>query len=92
MKAAKIAVVIVVISCLIAWCRSSFDFGHIARSLPFSGGHRPGIYDVGAVVILLLLLWGLSRLRGGAGSAGQTDFDDDVSDEPSYEGNDDDDA
>ena len=91
MKAAKIAVVIVVIASAILWCRSSFDFGHIAKSLPFSGGHRPGIYDVGAVAVLLLLLWGFSRLKRGARPAERSDFEDDESVEYPYEGHDDDD-
>ncbi len=91
MKAAKIAVVIVVISSLVVWCRSSFDFGHIARSLPFSGGHRPGIYDVSAVAVLLLLLWGFSRLKRGARLAEQSDFEDDEPAEYPYEGHGDDD-
>ncbi len=87
MKAAKIAVVVVVISSLAVWCRSSFDFGHIARSLPFSGGHRPGIFDVGAVVMLLLGLWGLSRLRGGRERVDEaSDIEDNEPAEDSYEG------
>ena len=64
MRYAKLAVALIIISSLILWCRRSVDFGHIARSLPFSGGHRPGIYDVGTIVVILLALWGLSRLRG----------------------------
>ena len=63
MKYAKLVVALIIISGLILWCRRSVDFGHIARSLPFSGGHRPGIYDVGSIVVILLVLWGLSRLR-----------------------------
>ena len=79
-------VVIVVIASAILWCRSSFDFGHIARSLPFSGGHRPGIYDVGAVVMLLLCLWGFSRLKRGARPAERPDIEDSDPAEDPYEG------
>ncbi len=87
MRAAKIAVVIVVISSLVVWCRSSFDFGHIARSLPFGGGHRPGIFDVGAVMMLLLGLWGLSRLRGGRERGDKaSDIEDNEPAEDPYEG------
>ena len=92
MKAAKIAIVIVIISSAILWCRSSWDFGHIARSLPFSGGHRPGIYDIGALAILVLLLWGFSRLKSGARPSEQSEYYDD--EEPYEEedyGDDDDD-
>ena len=91
MKAAKITVVIVVISSAILWCRSSWDFGHIARSLPFSGGHQPGIYDIGALAILVLLLWGFSRLKNGARPAEQSEFEDEESVEYPDEGHDNDD-
>ncbi len=86
MKAAKIAVVIVIIASLILWCRQSFDFGHIARSLPFSGGHRPGIYDVGTVAVLLIMLWGFSRLNSRGRRTDETvDFEDDDSEEDLYD-------
>ena len=77
MKYAKLVVVLVIVSGFILWCRRSLDIGHIARSLPFSGGHRPGIYDVGAIVVLLLLLWGLSRLGSRGRPADEpADFED----------------
>lgn len=32
--------------------------------LPFLGGHKPGIYDAAGLVMLLVMLpWGLRRLR-----------------------------
>ena len=79
MKYAKLVVVLVVISSVILWCRRSLDIGHIARTLPFSGGHRPGIYDIGAIVVLLLLLRGLSRLRSRNGQG------DEMADSEDYE-------
>ncbi len=95
MKYAKLAVVLVVVSGVILWCRRSLDFGHIARSLPFSGGHRPGIYDAGAVAVLLILLWSFSRLNSrGRRTAETRDFEDDDSEEDLcdvYEPDDDDD-
>ena len=92
MRSAKIAVILVIIISLILWCRRDYDFGHIARVLPFSGGHRPGIYDIGAVAIVLLLLWGFSRLKSGARPSEQSEYYDD--EEPYEEedyGDDDDD-
>ena len=79
MRYAKLAVVVVIICSVLVWVRRSVDFGHIARSLPFSSGHRPGIYDVGAIVIILLVLWGLSRLRStGERSKEADDLSDDL--------------
>ncbi len=78
MKYAKLAVALIIISSLVLWCRRSVDFGHIARSLPFSSGHRPGIYDVGSIVIILLVFYALSRLRStGKRSEEAENFNDD---------------
>lgn len=63
MKAAKIILVILVISALIGWVRGGHGPEHIARSLPFCGGHKPGLYDIGGLAVIGLLLWGLARLR-----------------------------
>ena len=87
MKYAKLAVVLMIVSGFILWCRRSVDIGHIARSLPFSGGYRPGIYDIGAIVVLLVLLWGGYRLTNrGRRSDEPADYDDDESDENFDEG------
>lgn len=58
----KILIIITVTFGLIVWIRNSFDFGHIAKTLPFCGGHEPGIYDFGAVALIVLMFWGFSRL------------------------------
>jgi len=63
MKAAKIILVILVISALIGWVRGGHGPEHIAKTLPFCGGHRPGLYDLGGLAMLGLCLWGLARLR-----------------------------
>jgi len=63
MKAAKIAIILVIIVSLILWCRSDYDIGHIARILPFSSGHRPSLYDLAAIVLIGLAISGLARLR-----------------------------
>lgn len=74
MKAAKIIGVILLLGALIGWVRHGQDVGHIARSLPFCGGHKPGFYDLGALAVLGLVLWGLSRLRN-AGKSDDPDGD-----------------
>jgi hypothetical protein len=62
MRLAKIVVVLIVIAALITWVRAGTNFGHIVRCLPFLGGHKPGFYDVGALTLLGLAVWGISRL------------------------------
>ena len=94
MKSAKLVIVLVIVASFILWCRRSMDIGHIARSLPFSGGCRPGIYDVGAIAVLLVLLWGFSRQgsrgrpAGFEGSEPEEDLDDEYD---AYEDEDEDD-
>jgi hypothetical protein len=63
MRLAKITLVLIAIAALINWVRAGHDFGHIARCLPFCGGHRPGFCDVGALALLGLAAWGLARLN-----------------------------
>ena len=48
---------------LIVWCRAGTNLGHIARMLPFSGGYKPGIYDVAAVVVIVLCILGVCRIK-----------------------------
>ena len=63
MKAAKVVLIVLCCALIINWVRGGEDF-HWARVLPLMGGHHPGIYDVAAVVLLLVMLpWGLRRLR-----------------------------
>ena len=72
MTAAKITMILVAIFSLIFWVRSDHgDLGNLVKTLPFCGGHKPSVYDVGAVALIVLLFWGLSRLKG----SGQTDDD-----------------
>ena len=73
MKAAKIVVVILLVGGLICWARHGHEVGHIARSLPFCGGHKPGLYDLGGLALLGLALWGLSRLRNATKSGDMDD-------------------
>ena len=63
MKAAKITFILIVIVCLILFVLEGSKLAHIARLLPFMGGHPPGIYDVAGLVLIILACWGLARLR-----------------------------
>ena len=72
MKFAKIALIIVLIFSLVSWVRSDHgDFGSLVKTLPFCGGHKVSFYDVGAIALIVLLFWGLSRLK----SSGQKEDD-----------------
>ena len=63
MKAAKVVLIVLFCAVLINWIRGGQDF-HLVQVLPFLGGHKPGIYDAAGLVMLLVLLpWGLRRLR-----------------------------
>jgi hypothetical protein len=62
MKAAKIVLVLLVISALIGVVRSGRGLGHIGRVLPFCSGGEPGLYDFGALAVIAIALWGIARM------------------------------
>ena len=62
MKAASIVIVIVLALALIRWVLGGEIDIHLARLLPFIGGHSVGIYDVGALVVVGITIIGLLRL------------------------------
>ena len=82
MKAALIIVVIVGITFLLGWVTKDFSIGHIARALPGCGGQKPMIFELGAVAMLGLLVWGMSNLYSRPGKADEADDVDDVDYEP----------
>jgi hypothetical protein len=60
----KILIIIVITFGLTGWIRNSFNFGHIARTLPFCGGEEVSpLYTVSSAVLLLLMFWGFHRLK-----------------------------
>ena len=60
----KILIIIVVSFGLVGWIRNSFNFGHIARTLPFCGGKEVSLpYTIGSIVLLVLMFWGFQRLK-----------------------------
>jgi hypothetical protein len=62
MKAAKLVLILIVTMGLILFVRGGRDF-NLVKSLPFCGGHKPGFYDFGAIALVVLMLWGLGRLK-----------------------------
>ena len=61
MKATKVVLTIVILIILIKAVSADFDF-KLPMVLPFMGGSRPGIYEIGGVIILLIAIWGINRL------------------------------
>jgi hypothetical protein len=46
---------------LILWARGG-DAYHIAQALPFLGGQRPLLYDLGALALVLIAVAGVARM------------------------------
>jgi len=67
MRAVKIVLILLLTALLINWMRGAG--GPIARVLPFMGGHRPALFEVASVVMIVIALWGWARLgrRGRQG-------------------------
>ena len=62
MKFFKVFLTLIICCAIINFVRSGSDFA-LPRILPWCSGYRPGIYDLAAVVLLIELIWGISRLR-----------------------------
>ena len=63
MKAIKLCLIILIAAVVINFVRNGRLF-HIAKILPFAGGHeRISQYDWASVVMLIIFLWGLYRLN-----------------------------
>jgi len=63
MKAIRIVLVLFVGSIIINFIKNDQTF-HIAKTLPFSNNpERVGFYDAAGVAALLILAWGLYRLK-----------------------------
>ncbi len=61
MKTLKVAVIVLLAAIAINLVRGPADFP-LPHILPLSGGFHPGIYDLGALGMILLCLWGLLRV------------------------------
>ena len=66
MRLVLITTIIVMSAALITWIRADEDFP-IAHVLPFMGGDDPGVYDVGALVVIGITIWGITRLSSPSG-------------------------
>ena len=63
MKAIKLCLIILISAVIINFIRSGQTF-HIAKTLPFSNGsERINMYDWACVAVLVILAWGLYRLK-----------------------------
>ena len=66
MRTSQIVIIILVMVfavVLINFVRSGDNAWHIVKALPLLGGYRPGVYDLAGAVMLLIMAWGLGRLR-----------------------------
>ena len=62
MKAAKIVVVLILMFAMIRWIAGNEEFA-LPTILPFLGGHEPDFwYDMGGIVLIIIVLLGLRRL------------------------------
>lgn len=58
MKAAQIAILLIVIIALMNWVRSSQNFA-LPTVLPWLGGDKPSIYDFAALAMIIIAILGL---------------------------------
>ena len=67
MKAITLTLIILITACFLNFLRKSVDNFHIAEIFPFCDGREVSPeYAIGGVVILLILLWGILRLKRGS--------------------------
>ena len=94
MKTLKVALIVLLTAVAINLVRGPTDFP-LPHILPLSGGFRPGIYDLGALGMILLCLWGLvrvsrlgrprdedSRISSTSDDYEEVDDDEDIDDRP----------
>ena len=63
MKAIRLCIILLIGAIVINFLREGRLF-HIARTLPFAGGAETiNIYDWDGVVVLVILVWGLYRIK-----------------------------
>jgi len=67
MKAALLIVIVLLTVALVRWILAGSDVS-FGRALPFMNGRFDPLYDLGALAMLVIFLWGLVRLGGGNGS------------------------
>ena len=60
MKLFKIVLVTLLVAGVIKWVRQGRGFS-ILESLPIVGGHELSRYDVAAVVMIAITLWGIAK-------------------------------
>ena len=71
MKAAKVTLIILVLWALVGWVGG----GDLRRTLPFLGGHPPGIYDIGALVMVVITVVALRTIRSAGEAEDETRTD-----------------
>jgi hypothetical protein len=62
MRAIRLCIILLLGAIVINFLREGRLF-HIARTLPFAGGETINIYDWAGVAVLVILAWGLYRIK-----------------------------
>ena len=63
MEKIKLCLTVLIAAVVINFLRDSRTF-HIAKVLPFSNGpEKVGLYDWASVIVIIIIVWGLYRLK-----------------------------
>jgi len=63
MKAAQIIILILLISCLINWCREGHFSESIFRTLPYLGGKEISFFDLAGILCIGWVIYRIVRLK-----------------------------
>ena len=61
MNVTKIVLALVIATLLISAVSSEHDY-KLPMVLPFMGGSKPGIYEIGGIVVIVIVIWGIRKL------------------------------
>ena len=79
MKLAAVTFIVITIVCLILWVAQGGQVPHPAKLLPFIGGYKPSLFDIGALVMIAVAvsaIVGLIKRAGNSNEAGNSESGD----------------
>ncbi|MEK6675015.1 MAG: hypothetical protein AABZ47_05095 [Planctomycetota bacterium] len=80
MRLFKVVLVILLLAAVANWMRQGQRGFSILESLPIIGGHDPSRFDLAAIAMILVTLWGIARSRK-TDDEGESDYDVDDDDD-----------